>query len=103
MRATWKGAISFGLVTIPVQLFTATEEHDIPLRQVHGKDGSRVRLRRVCEAEDVEIPYHEITKGYEAPDGSMIMLSDEDLADLPSRARSSSTCWRSWTPRRSIR
>lgn len=83
MRATWKGAISFGLVTIPVQLFTATEEHDIPLRQVHEKDGSRVRQRRVCEAEDVEIPYQEITKGYEAPDGSMIMLSDEDLADLP--------------------
>ncbi|MFE3626955.1 non-homologous end joining protein Ku [Streptomyces goshikiensis] len=83
MRATWKGAISFGLVTIPVQLFTATEEHDIPLRQVHEKDASRVRLRRVCEAEDVEIPYQEITKGYEAPDGSMIMLSDEDLADLP--------------------
>ncbi|MCJ1680763.1 Ku protein [Streptomyces sp. APSN-46.1] len=83
MRATWKGAISFGLVTIPVQLFTATEEHDIPLRQVHEKDGSRVRLRRVCEAEDVEIPYQEITKGYETPDGSMIMLSDEDLADLP--------------------
>ncbi|MFB0628533.1 Ku protein [Streptomyces sp. AB3(2024)] len=83
MRATWKGAISFGLVTIPVQLFTATEEHDIPLRQVHEKDGSRVRLRRVCEAEDVEIPYQEITKSYEAPDGSMIMLSDEDLADLP--------------------
>ncbi|MEU8673401.1 Ku protein [Streptomyces sp. NPDC048560] len=83
MRATWKGAISFGLVTIPVQLFTATEEHDIPLRQVHEKDSSRVRLRRVCEAEDVEIPYQEITKGYEAPDGSMITLSDEDLADLP--------------------
>lgn len=83
MRATWKGAISFGLVTIPVQLFTATEEHDIPLRQVHEKDGSRVRMRRVCEAEDSEIPYAEITKGYEAPDGSMIMLSDEDLADLP--------------------
>ncbi|WP_330332617.1 Ku protein [Streptomyces sp. NBC_00536] len=83
MRATWKGAISFGLVTIPVQLFTATEEHDVSLRQVHEKDGSRVRLRRVCEAEDVEIPYQEITKGYEAPDGSMIMLSDEDLADLP--------------------
>ncbi|MGP3637884.1 non-homologous end joining protein Ku [Streptomyces sp. 24-1644] len=83
MRATWKGAISFGLVTIPVQLFTATEEHDIPLRQVHEKDGSRVRMRRVCEAEDAEISYQEITKGYEAPDGSMIMLSDEDLAELP--------------------
>lgn len=103
MRATWKGAISFGLVTIPVQLFTATEEHDIPLRQVHEKDGSRVRQRRVCEAEDVEIPYQEITKGYEAPDGSMIMLSDEDLADLPSPARSSSTCWHSSTPRPSTR
>ncbi|GAA2998399.1 non-homologous end joining protein Ku [Streptomyces fulvorobeus] len=87
MRATWKGAISFGLVTIPVQLFTATEEHDIPLRQVHEKDGSRVRMRRVCEAEDTEISYQEITKGYEAPDGSMIMLSDEDLAELPLPSR----------------
>ncbi|MER5440098.1 Ku protein [Streptomyces sp. NPDC002790] len=83
MRATWKGAISFGLVTIPVQLFAATEEHDIPLRQVHAEDGSRVRLRRFCEAEDKEIPYEEIAKGYEAPDGSMITLTDSDLADLP--------------------
>ncbi|MEU9606245.1 Ku protein [Streptomyces sp. NPDC048057] len=83
MRATWKGAISFGLVTIPVQLFTATEEHDLPLRQVHVQDGSRVRMRRFCEAEDKEIPYAEVARGYEAPDGSMITLTDEDLADLP--------------------
>lgn len=83
MRATWKGAISFGLVTIPVQLFAATEEHDVPLRQVHAKDGSRVRMRRFCEAEDREISYPEVAKGYEAPDGSMITLTDEDLAKLP--------------------
>ncbi|WP_328536706.1 non-homologous end joining protein Ku [Streptomyces sp. NBC_00344] len=83
MRATWKGAISFGLVTIPVQLFTAAEEHDVPLHQVHEADGSRVRMRRFCEAEDKEIPYAEIAKGYEAPDGSMITLTGEDLADLP--------------------
>ncbi|MEV8567267.1 Ku protein [Streptomyces sp. NPDC051322] len=83
MRATWKGAISFGLVTIPVQLFTAAQEHDVPLHQVHEEDGSRVRMRRFCEAEDKEIPYSEVTKGYEAPDGSTITLSDDDLADLP--------------------
>lgn len=83
MRATWKGAISFGLVTIPVQLFTATEEHDLPLRQVHTEDGARVRLRRFCELEEKEISFREIAKGYEAPDGSMITLTDEDLADLP--------------------
>jgi DNA end-binding protein Ku len=83
MRATWKGAISFGLVTIPVQLFTAVQEHDVPLHQVHGEDGSRVRMRRFCEAEDKEVPYSEITKGYEAPDGSTVTLSDDDLADLP--------------------
>jgi DNA end-binding protein Ku len=83
MRATWKGAISFGLVTIPVQLFTAVQEHDVPLHQVHEADGSRVRMRRFCEAENREVPYAEITKGYEAPDGSIVMLSDDDLADLP--------------------
>jgi DNA end-binding protein Ku len=83
MKTTWKGSISFGLVTVPVQLFSATEEHDVPLRQVHEKDGSRIRMRRFCEAEGKEIPYQEIAKGYEAPDGRTVMLSDEDLADLP--------------------
>ncbi|UGY94891.1 Ku protein [Streptomyces gobiensis] len=83
MRSTWKGSISFGLVNIPVQLYTATQEHDIPLHQVHEKDGSRVRMRRFCEAEDKEIPYEEITKGYEAPDGTTVKLTDEDLAELP--------------------
>ncbi|MDX6331708.1 MAG: end-binding protein Ku [Streptomycetaceae bacterium] len=83
MRSTWKGSISFGLVTVPVQLFSATEEHDIPLHQVHAKDGSRVRMRRFCEAEDKEIPYQEIAKAYESPDGRTVTLTDEDLADLP--------------------
>jgi len=83
MRTTWKGSISFGLVTVPVQLYSATEEHDVPLHQVHAKDGSRVRMKRFCEAEGKEIPYQEIVRGYESPDGRSITLTDEDLADLP--------------------
>jgi DNA end-binding protein Ku len=83
MKATWKGSISFGLVSVPVQLFSATEEHDIPLHQVHAKDGSRVRMRRFCEAEDKEIPYQEIAKGYASADDRTITLTDKDLADLP--------------------
>ena len=83
MRATWKGAVSFGLVTIPVQLFAATREHDVPLHQVHHKDGSRVRMRRFCEEENKEVPYAEIARGYQAPDGTTVTLSEDDLAELP--------------------
>lgn len=83
MRATWKGAVSFGLVTIPVQLFAATREHDVPLHQVHRRDGSRIRMRRFCEVEDKEVPYSEIARGYQAPDGTTVTLSEEDLAELP--------------------
>lgn len=66
-RSSWKGAISFGLVTVPVRLYPAVQEHNVPLHQVHIKDGSRVRMRRFCEAEDREIPYEEIGRGYESP------------------------------------
>ncbi|MFJ7909495.1 Ku protein [Kitasatospora sp. NPDC096204] len=83
MQTTWKGTISFGLVSIPVHLYSATQEHDVPLHQVHEKDGGRVRMKRYCEREEKEIPYAEIAKGYESPDGRTVTLSDEDLADLP--------------------
>lgn len=83
MRAIWKGVVSFGLVTIPIKLFTATEQHDVSLRQVHATDGGRVRYRRVCEAEDKEIPYGEVAKGYELPDGQVVVLDDADLESLP--------------------
>ncbi|KJS61805.1 Ku protein [Streptomyces rubellomurinus] len=83
MQTTWKGTISFGLVSIPVHLYSATQEHDVPLHQVHAKDGGRVRMKRYCEREETEIPYAEIAKGYESPDGRTVTLTDEDLADLP--------------------
>jgi DNA end-binding protein Ku len=83
MRSIWKGVVSFGLVTIPIRLYSATEEHDVPLHQVHEKDGARVRYKRVCEAEGTEVAYSEIAKGYELPDGDTVILTDQDLKSLP--------------------
>lgn len=83
MRAIWRGTISFGLVSIPVKLYTATEAHDVSFRQVHESDGGRIRYKRVCELDGEEVPYSEIAKGYELPDGDMVVLSDEDFANLP--------------------
>jgi len=82
-RSIWKGAISFGLVTIPVKLYSATEEKDISFRQVHAEDGGRIRYKRVCEKDDQEVPYPEIAKGYELPDGRMVVLEKEDFDNLP--------------------
>ena len=83
MRAIWRGTISFGLVSIPVKLYTATEAHDVSFRQVHASDGGRIRYKRVCEIDGEEVPYSDIAKGYELPDGEMVVLSDEDFANLP--------------------
>ena len=82
-QAIWKGTISFGLVTIPVKLYSATEEKDISFRQVHEEDGGRIRYRRVCEIDGEEVPYSDIGKGYEMPDGRMVILSNDDFAQLP--------------------
>jgi DNA end-binding protein Ku len=83
MRSTWKGAISFGLVMIPVKLYAATEQKDIAFRQVHRTDGGRIKFRRVCSVCGEEVPYEDVAKGYELPTGEMVVLTDEDLADLP--------------------
>ena len=83
MRSMWKGAISFGLVMIPVKLYAATEQKDIAFRQVHRADGGRIRFRRVCSADGSEVPYEEVAKGFELPGGEMVVLTDDDLADLP--------------------
>jgi DNA end-binding protein Ku len=83
MHSMWKGSISFGLVMIPVKLYAATEQKDIAFRQVHRTDGGRIRFRRVCSVDGEEIPYEQVAKGYELPSGEMIVLTDEDLADLP--------------------
>ena len=83
MRSIWKGAISFGLVTIPVKLYSATEQRDVAFHQVHREDGGRIRYKRVCTKDGEEIPYSDIAKGYELPGGEMVVLTDEDFADLP--------------------
>ncbi len=82
-RSTWDGAISFGLIVIPVKLYGATEAKDVPLHQVHGADGGRIRYRRVCEVCGEEISYDQIERGYAAPDGRMAILTREDLEQLP--------------------
>lgn len=79
----WKGAISFGLVSIPVRLFAATEEKDISFRQVHREDGGRIRYKRVCSVDGEEVAYADIAKGYELAGGEMVVLDDEDFANLP--------------------
>lgn len=83
MRSLWNGAISFGLVSIPVKLVNATESHSIPFRQVHIEDGGRIRHRKVCELEDREVSQAEIGKGYEAADGTIIPITEDDLSRLP--------------------
>ncbi|MFF4570407.1 Ku protein [Streptomyces sp. NPDC001410] len=83
MRSIWNGAISFGLVSIPIKLVNATESHSISFRQIHTEDNGRIRYRKVCELEDREVSQAEIGKGYEDADGTIIPISDEDLSHLP--------------------
>ena len=83
MRAIWKGAVSFGLVSVPVKVYAATESHDISFRQVHAKDGGRIKYQRVCALDGEEVAYADIAKGYETEDGEMVILDEEDLASLP--------------------
>jgi DNA end-binding protein Ku len=79
----WKGSVSFGLVTIPIHLYAATENKNVSLRQVHVTDGGRVQYKRFCSIEGVEVPYSEIAKGYELDDGEMVVITDADLEGLP--------------------
>lgn len=83
MRAIWKGAVAFGLVNVPVKLYAATGERDVPLHQVHKTDGGRIRYRRVCSIEDEPVEYADIAKGYETEDGRLVILTEEDLDQLP--------------------
>src|SRR3712207_2697131 len=87
MRSIWRGAVSFGLVSIGVKLYTATEDHDIRFNQVHAVDGGRIKCRRVCSIDGAEVEYSEIAKGYELPDGQLVVLTDEDFEELPLASR----------------
>ena len=79
MRAIWKGHISFALVTIPISLFSATKRNELSFHYLHKKDLSPVSYKRFCDTEDVEVPWDEITKGYEYEKGQYIEITDEDI------------------------
>lgn len=83
MRSMWKGSVTFGLVTIPVALYPAVEEHTVGLHQVHREDGGRIRYKRVCEIEDREVPYEEIARGAQDDAGHTAVLTDADMEQLP--------------------
>ena len=83
MKTIWKGAISFGLVTIPVKLYTATEEKTLRFNQLHATDGGRIKYKRVCSIDGEEVPYNEIVKGFEYERDRYVTLTDEELESLP--------------------
>jgi DNA end-binding protein Ku len=83
VRSIWKGAISFGLVTIPVKLYSATEQKDVTFHQVRRSDGSRIKYKRVAAVDGEEVSYGDIAKGYELSSGETVVLTDEDFKDLP--------------------
>lgn len=83
MRSIWAGTISFGMVVIPVKLYAATQQRDISFRQVHQADGGRVQYKRVCTVDGEEVPYADIAKGYELANGDMVVLTEDDLKELP--------------------
>ncbi|AWT56413.1 MULTISPECIES: non-homologous end joining protein Ku [Mycolicibacterium] len=83
MRSIWKGSIAFGLVNVPVKVYSATEDHDIKFHQVHAKDNGRIRYKRVCEVCGEVVEYRDINKAFESDDGQMVVITDEDISTLP--------------------
>lgn len=83
MRSIWKGSIAFGLVNVPVKVYSATEDHDIKFHQVHAKDNGRIRYQRVCEKDGEVVEYRDIARAYESDDGQMVVITDDDIATLP--------------------
>jgi DNA end-binding protein Ku len=87
-RSLWSGSLSFGLVNVPVALFSAARDLDVHFHQLHEKDGARIETRRFCAKEDKEIPYEEIGRGYELDSGEQVVLTDAELdAVAPQKTR----------------
>lgn len=82
-RTIWSGAISFGLVTVPINVQSATEDHSIRFHQYHLDDMARIRTRKVCEVDGREVPSAEIGKGYEYARDQVVAVTDEELRELP--------------------
>ncbi len=87
MRAVWTGTIGFGSYAVPVKAYSATEDRELPLHQVHEADGGRVRVKRVCEVDGAEVPPEQMVRGYAVPGGDVVLLSDHELASLPMPGR----------------
>lgn len=85
-RSMWSGSISFGLVNVPVKLYPATSHKEVAFNMLHQKDGARIKQKRFCSQEDVEVPWEEIGKGYEISPGRYVMLEKEELAALNPKA-----------------
>ncbi|MDQ0615922.1 DNA end-binding protein Ku [Microbacterium sp. W4I4] len=83
MRSIWKGAVTFGLVNVPVKVYSAIEDHDISLHQVHDEDGGRIRYQRVCEIDGKPVAYADIDRAYVDDDGQTVVLTKKDLEALP--------------------
>jgi DNA end-binding protein Ku len=79
-KTIWKGAISFGLVTIPIRMYTATEEKSFKFNQLHEKDGGRIKLKRTCSVCGEEVTWDELTKGYEYEKDHYVVMSDDEIA-----------------------
>ena len=85
-RAIWSGAISFGLVNVPIKLFTATSQKDVRFHQLHDKDGARIQQKRVCSKDGEEIPMEHIVKGYEVSRDTYVLITPEELDALDPKA-----------------
>jgi DNA end-binding protein Ku len=87
-RSIWRGAISFGLVNVPVKLYSAVSKKTVRFNQLHERDNSRIQLKRFCAEEDQEVPYEEIVKGYEISPGQYVVITTEELDNLdPKKTR----------------
>src|SRR5712692_8211197 len=85
-RAIWSGSISFGLVNIPVKLFSAVSHKEVRFHMVHDADGARIQEKRVCSADGREVPWEHIAKGYEISKGRVVMITPEELQALDPKA-----------------
>jgi DNA end-binding protein Ku len=78
-RSIWNGTIAFGLISVPVKVYSATESKSVHFHQVHAKDGARIKQKRVCSKEGKEVPYKEVAKGYEIRSGEYVLLEQDEI------------------------
>ncbi len=83
MRSMWNGSVAFGLVNVPIKMYTATEDHDVRFHQVHTADGGRVKMPRVCSVDGQPLQTKDLSKAYETPSGQVVLMDESDFEGLP--------------------